>query len=124
MEDGIEAPRLAELAGLSESQAASEAPRLLEAALRELGLAQLDDREFRLRVAQYHCRQILVGDVTPRFGNGQVWRSFLPDDPEVAGPFFELEERYDWEVTESEWKKKIDPDVMEAARRLLEVDTW
>jgi hypothetical protein len=72
LEAGFDTPAIVRLAGMMGASSWEVEP-ILEEAFREMGLAPVDDRTARWRLAYESARQIASREVTPLEGAKQLW---------------------------------------------------
>lgn len=120
LEAGIESPALVRLAGMMGASSADVEP-VVEEVFREGGLAPVDDRTARWRVAYETARQIVSSEVSPLKGATQLW--YLANDLDLPKPlrsFVYLAADYgegpEDQATEKKW---FDDRIVETAQELL-----
>ena len=120
LEAGIESPAIIRLAGMM-GASTSEVGPVVEEVFREAGLASVDERTARWRVAYETARRIVSKEVTPLSGATQLWH--LANDLELPKPlryFVYLAADYgegpEDPATEKKW---FDQRIVETAQELL-----
>jgi hypothetical protein len=120
LDAGIESPALVRLAGMMGASSADVEP-IMEEVFQEGGLAPVDDRTARWRIAYETARQIVSKEVSPLNGATQLWH--LASDLDLPKPlryFVYLAADYGEgpkdPATEKKW---FDERIIEAAQELL-----